>query len=81
MPMKRDILAFKYGNRAVEGGKRKIQVKYMYTVDPGCWNGSPSSHEDHAHTPGGCSLPLLDTKEGAPPPSPLPIASRQDLGF
>lgn len=27
MPMKRDILAFKYGNRAVEGGKRKIQVK------------------------------------------------------
>jgi hypothetical protein len=35
MPMKRDILAFKYGNRAVEGGKRKMQVKQMYTVVPG----------------------------------------------
>lgn len=80
MPMKRDILAFKYGNRAVEGGKRKIQVKYMSMVNPGCWSGSPGSHEGHTHTPGGWSLPLLDTtKEWTPPPNPVPISSRQDL--
>lgn len=68
MSMKRDILAFKYGNRAVEGEKK----------DPGEMNvhslGLP------APSPQGQQLTLWGPKKGLTP-SPLPISFKGDLGF